>query len=202
MMTRDIDTLMDQLVQAVVDEVDPEQVILFGSRARGDERENSDIDLIVIFIDPYFHPDQQRYRRPFEAFLERIVHPRPCEPPNRVEVHTATNHDWTEEYFRGKCESRLPRCIPAGIPVLVRQLSQKPQGEKLHNRYILTDLGGIAFGTGLDEGGAGETDDVTLMDREQYDKRWSQYGGNPPVSFNQDRSPIEVVGIRRLPQQS
>ena len=29
------DTLLQQMVDAIVDEVDPEQVILFGSRARG-----------------------------------------------------------------------------------------------------------------------------------------------------------------------
>ena len=32
------DALIDEMVQAIVDEVDPEQVILFGSRARGEER--------------------------------------------------------------------------------------------------------------------------------------------------------------------
>ena len=33
------DALLDRMVQAIVDEVDPEQVILFGSRGRGDARE-------------------------------------------------------------------------------------------------------------------------------------------------------------------
>ena len=32
-------TLLDRMVEAIVAEVDPEQVILFGSRARGDARE-------------------------------------------------------------------------------------------------------------------------------------------------------------------
>ena len=31
------DALIGEMVQAIVDEVDPEQVILFGSRARGEE---------------------------------------------------------------------------------------------------------------------------------------------------------------------
>ena len=59
--TRDIDTLMDQMVQAIVDEVDPEQVILFGSRARGDERESSDIDLVVVEAEP-FGLERSRHR--------------------------------------------------------------------------------------------------------------------------------------------
>jgi len=46
-MTQITDKLLDQMVQAIVAEVDPEQVILFGSRARGDARENSDVDLVV-----------------------------------------------------------------------------------------------------------------------------------------------------------
>ena len=46
-MTQVTDALLDQMVQAIVAEVDPEQVILFGSRARGDAREDSDVDLVV-----------------------------------------------------------------------------------------------------------------------------------------------------------
>ena len=41
------DGLLGELVRAIVAEVDPEQVVLFGSRARGDEREDSDVDLLA-----------------------------------------------------------------------------------------------------------------------------------------------------------
>ena len=62
------DALVDRMVQAIVDEVDPEQVILFGSRARGDERENSDVDLIVVEAEP-FGPGRSRHRE-----LVRLYH--------------------------------------------------------------------------------------------------------------------------------
>ena len=52
-MTQVTDDLLDQMVQAIVAEVDPEQVILFGSRARGDAREDSDVDLIVVEAEPF-----------------------------------------------------------------------------------------------------------------------------------------------------
>jgi predicted nucleotidyltransferase len=39
------------LLQAVVDYFDPQRVILFGSRARGDGGEDSDIDLLVVVDD-------------------------------------------------------------------------------------------------------------------------------------------------------
>ena len=156
----------------------------------------------VIFVDPHFGPERPRYRRPFEAFLERMVSQRPDETPKRVEIHTAAERTGTEEFFRGECERRLCQWIPDGIPVLVRRLRQKQDGEQLHNRYILTDLGGVTFGTGLDEGDEGETDDITLMNRGQYELRWSQYGGDPPAGFEQEGDPVEVVGTRKLPTPS
>ena len=60
-MTHVTDTLIDGMVQAIVDEVDPEQVILFGSRARGDERKNSDVNLVVAEAEP-FGPKRSRHK--------------------------------------------------------------------------------------------------------------------------------------------
>ena len=62
------DALLDRMVQAIVDEVDPEQVILFGSRGRGDQRENSDVDLIVVEAEP-FGPGRSRRKE-----LVRLYH--------------------------------------------------------------------------------------------------------------------------------
>ena len=52
-MTPVTDELLDRMVRAIVEEVDPEQVILFGSRARGDAREASDVDLVVVESQPF-----------------------------------------------------------------------------------------------------------------------------------------------------
>ena len=52
-MTRVDDALLKRMVQVIVDEVDPEQVILFGSRARGDAAAGSDVDLIVVESTPF-----------------------------------------------------------------------------------------------------------------------------------------------------
>ena len=47
------DALLDRMIRTIVDEVDPEQVVLFGSRARGDARPDSDVDLLVIESEPF-----------------------------------------------------------------------------------------------------------------------------------------------------
>ena len=55
------DDLLERMVQAIVAEVDPEQVILFGSRARGDARADSDVDLVVVVAEP-FGKTRSRYQ--------------------------------------------------------------------------------------------------------------------------------------------
>jgi hypothetical protein len=47
--------------------------------------------------------------------------------------------------------------------------------EKLHNRYVFTDIGGVFFGIGLAEEDEGHRDDVALLDAELYELRWRQY---------------------------
>ena len=58
-MTQVDDALLERIVHAIVDEVDPEQVILFGSQARGDAGTHSDVDLVVVEAEP-FGPDRDR----------------------------------------------------------------------------------------------------------------------------------------------
>lgn len=52
-MNPDEDTLLRQMVEVIVREVDPETIILFGSRARGEARPDSDVDLLVIEKEPF-----------------------------------------------------------------------------------------------------------------------------------------------------
>jgi uncharacterized protein len=42
------DNLIDNIVRRIVETAQPDKIILFGSRARGDARPESDIDLLVI----------------------------------------------------------------------------------------------------------------------------------------------------------
>ena len=39
---------IDRIVERIVDRFDPERIILFGSRARGDARADSDVDLLIV----------------------------------------------------------------------------------------------------------------------------------------------------------
>ncbi len=54
----------DRIVRRVVEAVDPVAIYLFGSRARGDAREDSDYDLLVVVPDDF--PAERT--RPSDAF--------------------------------------------------------------------------------------------------------------------------------------
>jgi uncharacterized protein len=47
------DDLLRQMVDVIVREVDPETIILFGSRGRGGARADSDVDLLVVEREPF-----------------------------------------------------------------------------------------------------------------------------------------------------
>jgi predicted nucleotidyltransferase len=43
-----VQTAIDRMVKRIVAKFQPEQVILFGSQARGDARADSDVDLLIV----------------------------------------------------------------------------------------------------------------------------------------------------------
>ena len=47
----DIDTVVATMVKRIAAQFDPERILLFGSRARGDARDWSDVDLLVVMPD-------------------------------------------------------------------------------------------------------------------------------------------------------
>ncbi|MDE0524646.1 MAG: nucleotidyltransferase domain-containing protein [Boseongicola sp.] len=52
-MVRVDDALLRQMTATIVEVADPEQVILFGSRCRGDAEADSDVDLVVVEAEPF-----------------------------------------------------------------------------------------------------------------------------------------------------
>ncbi len=50
-----LDPMIEEIVQAVVDAAAPDQIILFGSSARGMRGPDSDVDLLVVEKEASFH---------------------------------------------------------------------------------------------------------------------------------------------------
>lgn len=62
------ETLLQQMVETIVREVSPETIILFGSRARGDARFDSDVDLLVVESEP-FSPQRSRRKEAARLYM-------------------------------------------------------------------------------------------------------------------------------------
>ncbi len=63
------DPVLRRVVEVIVREIDPDKIILFGSRARGDHREDSDYDILV--LKEGIRPED---RRKMEAIVERAFY--------------------------------------------------------------------------------------------------------------------------------
>lgn len=57
------DAMLQEIVRRLVDTVDPDRIIMFGSRARGDARPDSDLDLLIIK-----DSSEPRHRRTIPAY--------------------------------------------------------------------------------------------------------------------------------------
>jgi len=60
--------MIRKMVDTIIREADPDAVILFGSRARGDFRPDSDVDLLIIEREP-FSPQRSRRQETARLYL-------------------------------------------------------------------------------------------------------------------------------------
>jgi hypothetical protein len=151
----------------------------------------------AILVDPYFDPCKKRFRDTLEAILATCSN-NVCGIENiQLELHTSIdrffntweigdNRNPIEESkvydnFVLECRKRLPGIVPAAIQLKIVVWKQKVGGEKLHNRYLLTNIFGVMFGTGSDEADNPDTvesDDIVLLEEGQYMTRYQQYSGS------------------------
>ena len=146
----------------------------------------------ILFIDPHFRPGEPRFQNPLQKFLKII-----CDGSREVTLEYHTMHNAqkpTWDLFLSECKQYLPRLIPRGFTLTVRRWEERGEEEKLHNRYILTDIGGVQIGTGLDEGDPDttDTDDILRLSFELWQQRLEDYGYDSKPAFDlEGEEPIE-----------
>lgn len=136
----------------------------------------------VRFCDPYISgsankgPAVEFIKFTVEAATTERVSPRPL----TVEVHVLVREEKKEVPkialggLRQALEGQLPKEIPIRIiawPELI-----KP-GQKFHNRFVLTELGGVRFGDSFDGDGnpRSGTDDLNLLEPHTHRERWNLF---------------------------
>lgn len=142
-------------------------------------------------VDPHFGPEMNKWRRVLVKILE-LVSARRSGPPTMIVVHCSNKAALS--FFQDEANA-MARGIPSGVRVRFKRWKQRPIGEKFHNRYLLTDLGGVVLGVGLDAGSSEETDDLNLMDATQFNHRWDQFNGS--CVFDLADEPAAIVGTKQ-----
>ena len=135
----------------------------------------------IIFVDPHFAPEMNRYRRTFKRFIELANNE--CQNPMRIEFHLEEKSD--KNFFSEECKKEIQPLIPKGIKISFIRWKQIEGSESLHPRFILTNRGGIHFDYGLDDGSEGETTLVSLLEDQLYQSTWKD--------FQKETSPFEFV---------
>jgi len=100
----------------------------------------------IHFVDPHFEKLNQRHFRPLKKFLETIFARIGNTPISKIIYHTG-NLIQDDAGIKAAFDKRIIPILPAGASV---SFVRWPY-DQMHNRFILTDIGGIGFGIGLDD---------------------------------------------------
>lgn len=146
----------------------------------------------IILVDPYFDADDDKYCEVLAALLEKTVTSRANDRASpevilisgvdhRQKGRESKSMSPEEQHLR---ESRL-RCrvameklgkfIPLGMNVTFKCVAAFRDGDEVHNRYLLTDIGGATIPYGTHPTSEHIFDDITPLYEGQYRVRWRQY---------------------------
>ena len=147
----------------------------------------------AVFVDPHFDA-KKRFIEPFRHFMTQLVCNRVAASTPTIELHLAVDNQMNPPQEQREAAQRiaalqrqLPEVIPTGHKIKVVVWRERLRGQKLHNRYILTDIGSVSFGVGLDCNEESfhqsleqfQTDDVSCLSETHHDSRWSEYISAP-----------------------
>lgn len=135
------------------------------------------------FIDPHFDPSKKRWQEPLFALLEEAVRGRQPHEQPEVQLHTCVTRGRSGRGADGltaiekktgaekllESFHRVKQSIPSKLRLAVFVWAERPAGREFHDRFLLTEFGGVQFGKGLDasqEGG--RTELITMLPRKAY----------------------------------
>ncbi len=118
----------------------------------------------VDIIDPFFdlRPTKGNYLAPLVSLLARLAGG-PGQP-KAIRIHFR-DHDTrpTAQILARDGSAQIKGILPPGYCLELYAWSEVQGGEDFHDRFVLTDLGGIMIGAGLSADGPGESATFTLL---------------------------------------
>lgn len=188
----------DVLVESDLDEDNPRWAVDTGVPVprRAAEMANLLLPLVrnardLVIVDPYFAPESRNHQETLwellgaaRVYMENLL---------RVELHLNYEDSVRDKQnydFRDVCLEKQKYFVPAGTRLSCFRWHERSTGEELHDRYVLTDLGGVQIGAGLGEKKTGATTRMSLLDRREHDRLWSIFA-DPSESYD----PVDSVEL-------
>lgn len=134
----------------------------------------------ILFIDRMFHPAAERWRDVLTQMIRITCNGQ--EQPPAFEYHCGIEpeefgkpEEKRKSDFQEQCDRHLLKILPPKSSISITRWDRHHKGDFFHDRYVLTDKGGVRVGWGLDRGKLGETTDICLLDDTMYSQLWSSF---------------------------
>jgi hypothetical protein len=130
----------------------------------------------VDIVDPYFdlRPTKGNYLGPLVSLLAKLR----ASPgqPKAIKIHFGDHVSRPPPAILARdCAAQVKGLLPPGYCLELYAWSQIQGGEDFHDRFVLTDLGGIMIGAGLSADGPAETAAFTLLDVDHVRRLRARY---------------------------
>ena len=144
----------------------------------------------IVVVDPYFDPRDESYRAVLTTLLSRAAQLRdPARALPSIDLITGVAEgragggaipveQQLANEARNRCEwaaQHLGSCIPKRMQLTFRCAASFADGDRLHNRFVLTDFAGASLPYGTQALGVNVFDDISPLYRGQYEQRWRQF---------------------------
>ena len=119
----------------------------------------------IDIVDPFFdlRPLNGDYVGPLSALLAKLA-AAGCEGKT-FRIHYRTHDSRPPDHIVQQDAPRLTDgLIPDGFTLELNEWEQLPNGEDFHDRFVLSDCGGLLIGAGLSAAGPQENATLTLLD--------------------------------------
>jgi hypothetical protein len=164
----------------------------------------------IVLVDPYFDPDDPAYCGVLKALLKNAISSRaPGRPWPFLTIMSGVDHRQKgkeskaelpeQQWLRAsnhRCvlaKENLAKFVPKGMEITFQCIAPFADGDEVHNRYLLTDIGGAVLPYGTHPAGEHVFDDITPLFQGQHRKRWKQFGKGDGLNILGD--PVVVQGL-------
>ena len=146
----------------------------------------------IDIVDPYFdlRPAKGNYIDTLAALLAKLASAAPT--PKLIRVHFRSHESRPpSEILARDATAHTNGFLPPGYCLELYEWSEVSGGEDLHDRFFLTEFGGLMIGAGLSAEGPAETATFTLLDVEHAQRLRNRFSATSTV-YNKVGSVVRI----------